>query len=121
MLSELDNFYLKREEPTRSCLLAMKDIILKSHPLITHEWKYKLPFFCYKGKMLCYIWFHKKFNKPYLGFYNGHLINNEELLAENRSRIKIFLFDIEEDLPIKKINHILTQAIYIYNNKINSK
>ena len=117
MLSDLDNFYLILEEPTRGSLLAMKEIILKHNSQITHEWKYKLPFFCYKGKMLCYIWFHKKFKKPYLGFYNGALINNDELLAEDRSRIKIFLFDVEEDLPIDKINNVLTQAIYIYDNK----
>jgi hypothetical protein len=121
MLSDLDNFYLKREEPTRSCLLAIKEVILKHNPLITHEWKYKLPFFCYKGKMLCYIWFHKKYKKPYLGFYNGALIKNENLLAEDRSRVKIFLFDVDEDLPIEKINDILTQAIYIHDNKLNLK
>jgi hypothetical protein len=120
MLSDLDHFYLQQEEPTRSCLLAMKEMILKYNPLITHEWKYKLPFFCYKGKMLCYIWFHKKFKKPYLGFYNGFLIKNGELIAEDRSRIKIFLFDVEIDLPVKKLNAILKEAIYIYDNTIKS-
>jgi hypothetical protein len=119
MLSALANFYLQQEEPTRSCLLAIKEIILKHNSLITPEWKYKLPFFCYKGKMLCYIWFHKKYKKPYLGFYNGFLIDDTNLLAEGRSRIKIFLFDTDEDLPVHKINSILTQAIYIYDHKIN--
>jgi hypothetical protein len=119
MLSALDNFYLQQEKSTRDCLLAVKSIILKHNNLIIHEWKYKLPFFCYKGKMLCYIWFHKKYKKPYLGFYNGFLIKNDDLIAENRSRIKIFLFDIDKDLQVDKINTILTQAIYIYDQKIN--
>ncbi len=118
MLSELDKFYLQQEEPMRGCLLAMKALILKHNNEITNVWKYRLPFFCYQDKMLCYIWFHKKFKKPYLGFYNGFLIDDEELLTEKRSRIKIFLFDENEDLPIEKINRILTQALYIYDNKL---
>jgi len=116
MLTELDNFYLNKEEPLRGCLLALKEIILRHNSHITPEWKYKLPFFYYKGKMLCYIWFHKKFKQPYIGFYNGHLLNEPDLLKENRSRVKILLFDAKEDLPVEKINFILTQALYIYNN-----
>ncbi|WP_316784244.1 DUF1801 domain-containing protein [Pedobacter frigiditerrae] len=121
MLSDLDNFYLKREEPTRGCLLALRDIILSHTNEITPEWKYKLPFFYFKGKMLCYLWIHKKFKKPYIGFVDGNLIDHPDLLVEKRARMKILLIDIEEDLPIEKINSILTQAIYIYDNKINAK
>ena len=37
MTSDLDNFYLKYEEPTRGCLLALRDIILKQNSQITAE------------------------------------------------------------------------------------
>lgn len=117
MTSDLNNFYLKQEEPTRGCLLALKGVILKHNHEITAEWKYKLPFFYFKGKMLCYLWIHKKHKQPYIGFVDGNLINHPDLLQEKRARMKILLIDANSDLPIEKINPILTSAIYICSNK----
>lgn len=114
MTSDLDNFYLKQEEPTRGCLLALRDIILKYDSEITAEWKYKLPFFYFKGKMLCYLWIHKKYKNPYIGFVDGNLIEHVDLLQEKRARMKILLVDRNEDLPLEKINCILNQAIRIH-------
>lgn len=116
MVSELDNFYLQKAEPEKSCFLALKDIILKHDSQITAEWKYKLPFFYYKGKMLCYLWIHKKFKKPYIGFVDGNLIDHTDLLQEKRAKMKILLIDQNEDLPIDKINLILNQAIKLRND-----
>ena len=115
MTSDLDNFYLKHEEPTRGCLLALRDLILKHNNEITAEWKYKLPFFYYKKKMLCYLWIHKKYKKPYIGFVLGNLLQDKDLLTEKRARMKILLIDTDRDLPLEKINNILTQSIYLYN------
>ena len=117
MISELDQFYLKFEEPTQSCLLALRDLILKQDENITAEWKYKLPFFYFKGKMLCYLWIHKKYKQPYIGFVDGGLIDHPDLLQEKRARMKILLVEPEVDLPIEIVKTILTSAIYICKNK----
>lgn len=117
MLSDLDQFYLQHKEPRRSCLLALKDLILKHDLTITAEWKYKLPFFYFKGKMLCYLWIHKKYKQPYIGFVDGNMINHEDLLQEKRARMKILLIDENADLPFEKINSILTSALYICSHK----
>ena len=113
-MQELDNFYLKYKEPLRSCLLTLKEIILNQNSLLSWEWKYGMPFFYYNGKMFCYLWFHKKYNQPYIGIVEGHRLNNPQLMAENRSRIKIFLINPEEDISIKKIQEILNRAIKLY-------
>lgn len=120
MLSELDKFYLEKEESIQICLLALRDIILKHNEGITAEWKYKLPFFYYKKKMLCYLWIHKKYKRPYIGFVLGSLLNCEVLLTEKRAKMKILLIDINKDLPIEKINDLLMQSIYIYDKQIQS-
>ena len=117
MLSDLDNFYLRKDEPEKSCLLALNDIILKHNSEITAEWKYKLPFFYFNGKMLCYLWIHKKYNNPYIGFVDGNLIEHDDLLQEKRARMKILLVDKNEDLPIEKIKFILDKAIKIHKSK----
>ncbi len=113
-MSAIDNFYLKQEEPTRGTFLALRDIILKQNPEIINELKYGMPFFTFKGKMFCYLWFHKKYKQPYIGFVEGKLFNEEYLLQESRSRMKIMLIDPNKDLPLKKINSLLSKALSYY-------
>ncbi|RZL46212.1 MAG: DUF1801 domain-containing protein, partial [Pedobacter sp.] len=54
---------------------------------------------------------------PYIGFVDGNLIDHPDLLQEKRARMKILLIDENSDLPIEKINLILTSAMYFCNNK----
>lgn len=113
-IKDIDNFYLKQEEPFRSCLLALKDIILSQDAEITNVLKYGMPFFCYKQKMFCYLWIHKKYKQPYLGMVEGTRLDHPKLIIEKRSRMKIMLFDPNEDLPIEAIEVLLKKAINLY-------
>lgn len=113
-MTELDNFYLQQSEPIKSCLLALREIILSQDKEIVNAWKYGMPFFCFRGKMFCYLWIHKKYQQPYLGIVEGKRINHPALIIEKRSRMKIMLFDPNKDLPIDTINSILQQAINFY-------
>ena len=114
MLSDIDHFYLQKEEPVKSCLIALREIILKQDPEIRVAWKYGMPFFCYKGKMFCYLWVHKTIKQPYIGFVEGKYLNHPKLLIEKRARMKIFLCDPEKDLPVKTIETILKQSLDLY-------
>jgi hypothetical protein len=71
MLRAIDNYFLQKEEPIKSYLLALREIILKHDKNITEAWKYGMPFYCYLGKMFCYLWTHKKYKQPYLGIVEG--------------------------------------------------
>ena len=116
--NDLDNFYLSHPEPTKSCLLALRTIILDQDKNITAEWKYRMPMFCYKGKMLCYLWVHKTLHQPYLGIVDGKLIDHPALIMEKRARMKIMLFDANEDLPIAIIKEVLSKALQIAKHKL---
>lgn len=119
-MKELDNFYLQQEEPLKSCLLALREIILSQDTEIANVLKYGMPFFCYKGKMFCYLWVHSKYKQPYIGIVEGKHFNHPSLIIEKRSRMKIMLLDPDQDLPIKTIEAILQQAINLYKTgKIN--
>jgi hypothetical protein len=118
MLKATDNFYLQKEEPLQSCLLALRQIILKQDKDVTAAFKYGMPFFCYKGKMFCYLWVNKKTQQPYLGIVEGKHFNHPDLIIEKRSRMKIMLFDAEKQLPIKTIKLILKQAIDLYKTGV---
>lgn len=115
-IKDIDNFYLKQEEPFRSCLLALKDIILSQDAEITNVLKYGMPFFYYKQKMFCYLWIHKKYKQPYLGIVEGARLDHPKLIVEKRSRMKIMLFDPNEDLPIEAIEVLLKKVINLYTS-----
>jgi hypothetical protein len=114
--SNLNNFYLQQQEPLKGCLLALREIVLAHNSNITTALKYSMPFFLYKGKMFCYLWVRKKDNQPYIGFVEGKHLNHASLLQEKRSRMKIMLFDATKDLPIRKINSVLKEAIALYTS-----
>jgi Domain of unknown function (DU1801) len=117
-MNELDNFYLQQDEPIRSCLLALREIILSQDKEVVNTWKYGMPFFCFRGKMFCYLWIHKKYKQPYLGIVEGKRFNHPALITEKRSRMKIMLFDPNKDLPVDIIKNILQQAINFYKRGI---
>lgn len=110
----LDNFYLQQDEPIKGTLLALRGIILQQDKDISAAWKYGMPFFCYKGKMFCYLWVHKKYKQPYIGIVEGKRFDEPFLIQEDRSRMKIMLFDPNKDLPLKTIENILQKAINLY-------
>lgn len=115
MLKPADDWFLKQEEPGRACLQFLRSHILQLDENISEAWKYGMPFFCYKGKMFCYLWVHKKYRQPYLGIVEGNLVNHPDLIIEKRARMKILLLDPAKDLPVKKINSILKEVIKLYN------
>jgi hypothetical protein len=115
-MKQLDDFYLKQEEPVKGVFLALKDIILKQDHEITHVLKYGMPFFCYKGKMFCYLWIHKKHKQPYIGIVEGKHFDEPFLIQEARSRMKIMMLDHNEDLPLKRIENVLEKALNLYKS-----
>lgn len=113
-MNDFDHFFMQQSEPNKSCLLALKSIVLEHHADISSAWKYGMPFFYFKGRMFCYLWVHKKTGQPYLGFVEGKHLNHPLLIQEKRARIKIMLFDANGDLPIETINSLLQEAISLY-------
>lgn len=114
MISEIDNFYLNNEEPNRSCLLALRSIILERDPNISETRKYGMPCFRYKKKIFCYLWTDKKTDEPYILMVEGKYLMHPELEKGNRSRMKIFRIKPDEDIPIDKITVILNEALDLY-------
>ena len=114
MLSPIDSWFLHQEEPERACLQFMRSHILKMDNRIAETWKYGMPFYCYNGKMFCYLWVHKKYGQPYLGIVEGKSINHPGLIQEKRARMKILLIDATKNIPVKKISAILKEMIHLY-------
>lgn len=118
MLNALDSYFLKHGEPIKSCLLFLRSRILKHDVNIKEVWSYNMPFYFYSGKRFCYLWVHKKSKQPYIGFVDGNKMKHSDLLLEKRSRMKIFLIDPENDIPVKAVDALIKEAIDHVNNAL---
>lgn len=116
-MKTIDTFFLKQKDPLRSHFMALHDLILRIAPDLEPKLKYGMPFFCYKGKMVCYLWQNKKTNCPYIGFADGKDIQHPSLIQEKRKRMKILPIDPEKDLPVSEISEILRVAVGVLHNK----
>jgi hypothetical protein len=111
------NFYLQKNEPNKSCLLALRDLILAQDNQVSETRKYGMPCFCYGKKAFCYLWTDKKTDEPYLLMVEGKSLNHPALEAGSRSRMKILRINPENDLPMMTIVAILQTALDLYRNK----
>lgn len=118
MSDHLDNYYLTKNEPNKSCLLALRSIICKQDKDISETRKWGMPCFCYRNKMFCYLWTDKNTDEPYILFVEGKHLNHPKLEEGNRSRMKILSINPSKDLPIKTIETLLQEALDLYRNGI---
>jgi hypothetical protein len=118
MLRPIDAYFIEKEEPEKSCLQFLREYILKQDKNISEEWKYGMPFFCFNGKMFCYLWVHKKYRQPYIGIVEGKKMNHPDLISEKRARMKILLIDPYKNIPVKKIKLILKELLALYTPSV---
>jgi predicted RNA binding protein YcfA (HicA-like mRNA interferase family) len=113
-MMDLDAFYLEREEPNQSCLLALRTIILNHNDNLTETRKYGMPYFCYKKKMFCYLWVDKETDFPYILMVKGKNLSHPALVAGDRARMKVLNIDPGEDIRLEIIESIFKEAIKLY-------
>lgn len=80
--------------------------------------KYGMPCFCYKKKVISYLWTDKKTDDPYSLMAEGKHLDHLKLEAGDRSRMKIFRVNPNKDLPIKTIKKILQTALDLYRKGV---
>ncbi|UII26831.1 DUF1801 domain-containing protein [Fulvivirga maritima] len=114
----IQSFYLSLEEPNKSCLMTLRDLILEQDPNIFETIKYGMPCFCYGKKAFCYLWKDKKTEEPYILMVEGKLLKHAVLEQGNRSRMKILRVNPTDDIPIKTITKVLNDALDLYRNGI---
>lgn len=113
-----DNFYISQEEPIKSCLLAMRSILLESDPNVSETKKYGMPCFCFYNKMFCYLWIDKKTNNPYYLFVEGKHLKHPMLKSEVRKRMKVLHINPHKNLQVVMIRNIITQALDLYKSGV---
>ena len=114
MNPDFEQYYLSKDERVKSCLLALRAVILRQDVHITETRKWKMPCFCYKKKMFGFLWTDKKTDEPYMLMVEGKHLDHPALQKGDRSRMKILRIDPDKDLPMASIERILNDALNIY-------
>lgn len=114
-MKALDNFYLNQHEPNKSCLLALRDIIVNYSDELQPVYKYRLPCFMLGKKIFCYLWIDKKSAFPYIGIGNGVKINHPDLIQGDRTFVKLFMVNPKKDIPIETVHEIFDMAMKLYD------
>jgi len=118
MIRELDQFYANKEEPNKSCLLALREIILQQDEAVFETRKYGMPCFCYGKKMFCYLWIDKTTTEPYILMVEGDHLEHARLEKGTRKRMKILRVNAAKDLEIELIENILKDALDLYRTGV---
>ena len=122
-MREIDEYFMQNEEPVKSCLESLRHFILQQNANIVEVWKYKMPFYCYKSAngseaRFCYLWVDKKRKQPYIGLVDGRLFDSSELISEKRSRMKIWLVDLNEDVDVETLRVLMKESIQLLSDKV---
>lgn len=111
MIDKLSAFYFQKTEPAKSCLLALRDIILAYDTSMEETISYGMPLFTYMGKRFCYLWTDKKTQQPYILIVDGNKINHPDLIKGNRARMKVLPIDATKDIEIHTIYEVFNLLI----------
>ena len=114
-MNGLNRFYFEKEEPIKSCLLALKAIILEYNSNLEPRWYYRLPCFMLKKHIFCYLWIDKKTQFPYIAIGKGIKIDHPDLIQGKRTFVRLLMIDPNADIPIDKIHAIFDKAMVLYD------
>lgn len=110
-LRDIDHWFEQQQEPVGGTLLWLRRHITARHPDLSEAWKYRMPFFLYRGRMLCYLWCDPNDAIPYVGFVDGPLLNEPVLVQGTRKRMSVLLIDPAQDVPVKILDRTIERAM----------
>nr|WP_262897657.1 DUF1801 domain-containing protein [Algoriphagus lutimaris] len=87
----------------------MRSFILSLDKVVTETVKYGIPYFCY-------LWKNKQRKHPHLLFIEGNFLRQLKFEKDTRSRMKAFMVDPIEDLPLGTIYLLLIDALDLYKS-----
>ncbi len=111
MQSDIENFLATKDEPLRSEMQQVREIILGVHPTIEETIKWKVPTFMYKGNIASFMNTKKLVS---VMFHKGALIPDKQGLLEGEGKeARVARFYGLEDIEQKReaLENVISQWI----------
>jgi hypothetical protein len=111
-----EEYILNQLEPYRSIIFDLQIVIQSQIPNLELLYKWKIPFYYYRGKPFCFINVSHKRKYVDLGIVKGFQIKNhqEHLISENRSIMKSLRFSSLEEIDNKILIEIIQEISKLY-------
>jgi hypothetical protein len=111
-----EEYILNQPEPYRSIIFDLQIVIQSQIPNLELLYKWKIPFYYYRGKPFCFINVSHKRKYVDLGIVKGFQIKNhqEHLISENRSIMKSLRFSSLEEIDNKILIEIIQEISKLY-------
>ncbi|MGB0896742.1 MAG: DUF1801 domain-containing protein [Flavobacteriaceae bacterium] len=94
-MNPVESYILKQGEPYCSMMLHIRHVLKRVLPDVEEKFSYKIPFYHYNGKPLCYINRLKGTDYVDVGFMNGALLQPEfPELIDGRQRKRVRSFEV---------------------------
>jgi hypothetical protein len=115
-MNPAEEYILKQPEPYRSILIHLQVLIEQTIPEIELKYKWKLPFYYYKGKPFCY--FNASHKKEFVdvGFVKGTTIkkHQEYQITEKRKKMMSLRYQSLEMIEDLVLIDVLNDAVRLY-------
>lgn len=114
------NEYIERQTiDNQAILYALREIIINFDSNVEEKFKYKIPYYHYRGKSFCYLNINKN-DEVDLGLVNGNqMIDNYGFLeGEHLKTIRHLKFNSVEDELMTFVNDYLEQGRRIIDKKL---
>ena len=111
-----EEYILNQPEPYRSIIFNLQITIENQIPDLELLYKWKIPFYYYKGKPFCYINVSHKKKYVDLGIVKGFEINlhKEHLISEHRSSMKSLRYNSLEEIDNTILVEIIKELSKLY-------
>jgi len=110
------DYILNQPEHYRSIIYNLQIVIENQVPDIELMYKWKIPFYYYRGKPFCFINVSHKRKYVDLGIVKGFQIKNhhQHLVSENRSIMKSLRYSSLEEIDNRILEEILQEISKLY-------
>ncbi|EDP95491.1 DUF1801 domain-containing protein [Kordia algicida OT-1] len=111
-----ENYILQQPEPYKTILLQLQVLIENTFQEIELKYKYRIPFYYYKGKPFCYLNASHKRQFVDVGIVKGGeiQIHKECLVTEKRKKMASLRYKTIEDIKAEILIEVLKNAASFY-------
>lgn len=113
-IKEVDHYIEATTKEFQEILIALRKIILSSHPDIIEEFKWNMPNYAYNG-LVCYLQATKKHVK--LGFHRGNELEDNGLFVKSTAKtMRHIQMTSMEELDSTEFQELLQKAVRLNSN-----
>ena len=118
-MNPVEQYLFDQKEPFQSIMLYVRSVIIKTFPEVEEKFKYKIPFYHYNKKPMCYLNILRGTNYVDVAFVQGvYLQDKFSQLKENKNRKQVRSIQVKsiKDFDESMFIELLKEAAILLDN-----